>query len=181
MDYFAKVPKPEKIESIDDLAPVIELYYHTIGAGRYDEAVKLFKSRIVSPLYLKFGAYTTIIELLRALFLDGGDKPPTRLKKEDDQAWALNTLANSYSRSGQSRRAIPLFDISAEIDKKRGNKEGVAIGLGNLALDQIRIGELSTAESNLKHSIKIFHEIEDEFWQIVCYLVPIQIFKVILF
>jgi len=39
--YFAKVPAPEKIESVSDLAPVIELYHHTLRAGQYDEALKL--------------------------------------------------------------------------------------------------------------------------------------------
>jgi len=35
-DYFAKVPAPdqEKIESVEALAPVIELYHHTLSAGQ---------------------------------------------------------------------------------------------------------------------------------------------------
>jgi hypothetical protein len=32
-DYFAAVPGPEHIESLDDLAPVLELYHHTVRAG----------------------------------------------------------------------------------------------------------------------------------------------------
>jgi hypothetical protein len=39
IDYFAYLPAPEKIESLDDLAPVIELYHHTVRAGKYDEAI----------------------------------------------------------------------------------------------------------------------------------------------
>jgi len=37
-DYFTYIPAPKKIESADDLAPVIELYHHTVRAGKYDEA-----------------------------------------------------------------------------------------------------------------------------------------------
>jgi hypothetical protein len=45
-DYFATVPEPEKIESLDDLAPVIELYHHTVNSGRYDEAFGLYRDRL---------------------------------------------------------------------------------------------------------------------------------------
>ena len=80
-DYFASVPKPEKVESLDDLAPVIELYHHTVNSVKYDEACDLLRERLLpDPLYFKFGAYQLAIDLLRPLFPDGEDKPP-RLKK----------------------------------------------------------------------------------------------------
>jgi hypothetical protein len=101
-DYFAAVPKPEaeEVQTVEDLAPVIELYHHMVGSGRYDEACDLFCDRLTKALYFRFGAYQLCIQLLRGLFPDGEDHPP-RLKKEADQAWALNELATSYSRSGQ--------------------------------------------------------------------------------
>ena len=37
-DYFAAVPTPDKVTRLEDLAPVIELYHHTVRAGQYDEA-----------------------------------------------------------------------------------------------------------------------------------------------
>jgi tetratricopeptide (TPR) repeat protein len=162
-DYFAAVPAPEKdkVQSMDDLAPVIELYHHTIGAGRYDEALKLFRDRLVAPLYFQFGAYQTSIELLRALFPDGEDRPP-RLKDEGAQGWTLNTLAVSYSLSGQSRRAVPLFEASNAIDERRGARTSVAIGLENLAFQQIALGELAAAAANLDRAIALSREVGDE-------------------
>ena len=103
-DYFAAVPKPDKVTRLEDLAPVIELYHHTIRAGQLDEACDLFYDRLATPLYFQLGAYQLIIDLLRPLFPDGEDRPP-RLKNESDQAWTLTALANSYSLSGQPRRA----------------------------------------------------------------------------
>ena len=135
-DYFESVPKPEKIESLDDLAPVIELYHHTVNSERYDEAWELYRDRLSDSLYYQFGAYQIDIDLLSALFPDGEDKP-RRLKKEADQAWTLNELANSYSLSGQPKKAIPLFEGYIDISKKRRDKTNEAIGLGNLAQDQI--------------------------------------------
>ncbi len=115
-DYFAAVPEPQKVTRLEDLAPVIELYHHTVRAGQYDEACELFRDRIHKATYYQLGAYQLQIDLLRALFPDGEDRPP-RLKDESDQAWTLNALANSYSLSGQPRRAVPLFEQANAIVK----------------------------------------------------------------
>lgn len=162
-DYFTAIPVPEKIESADDLAPIIELYHHTVGAGKYDEAAELYRNRLSNKLYYRFGAYQTIIELLRALFPDGEDKLP-RLKDESAQAWKLIELANSYSLSGQPRRAVPLYEVQISIREKQRSTENVAIGLGALAsVAQFPIGELDAAESNFKRSIEICREFKYEF------------------
>jgi len=165
-DYFASVPEPEKVESLDDLAPVIELYHHAVSSGRYDEALDLFYERIDKPTYYQFGAYNLRIDLLRALFPDGEDKPP-RLKKEDAQSWTLNELANSYSLSGQPKKATLLLASAHEIDEKLGNRKGVATVLGNLAHQQLAIGDLTAALSNLRRRIDLCQEIKDEFREAV--------------
>jgi tetratricopeptide (TPR) repeat protein len=165
-DYFAAVPTPEadKVQSLEDLAPTIELYHHTVRAGRYDEAVVLFRDRLTIPLYYRFGAYQTCIELLRALFPDGEDRPP-RLKDEAWQAWTLAALANSYSLSGQPRRAVPLFERLNVILEKANDKKNLATGLENVADDQLKLGELAAAEVNLRRDIQLAEEIGDEFYQ----------------
>lgn len=165
VNYFQAIPEREKIEKLEDLAPVIELYHHMVRAGNLDEARVLFRDRLDS-LYYQFGAYQLQIELLCALFLDGEDKPP-RLKDESAQAWTLNELANSYSLSGQSRRAVPIMEMAKVIDEKLGEKKGFAIGLGNVADDQLKIGALSAAERNLHRGIDLCREIEDEFHEAV--------------
>ncbi|MEK6261896.1 MAG: TIR domain-containing protein [Planctomycetota bacterium] len=162
-DYFAAVPKPGKVTRLEDLAPVIELYHHTVRAGQLDEACDLFYASLHNPLYFQLGAYQLIIDLLRALFPDGEDRPP-RLKDENDQAWALSELANSYSLSGQPRRAVPLFEPVNAICEKRGDKSNLAIGLGNVADDQEKIGALRDAEANLRRYVALSRElgIEEE-------------------
>ncbi len=160
-DYFAAIPAPVRVQTLDDLAPVIELYYHTVCAGQLDEAFKLFHDRIDKVAYYQFGAYQLQIELLRALFPDGEDKPP-RLKDENAQVWTLNSLASSYSLSGQPRQAVPLFEEYTAISEKRGDKRNLAIGLGNVAsMAQIHIGALRAAEAILRRRIILCREIED--------------------
>ena len=160
-DYFAAVPPPERVGRLEDLAPAIELYHHTVRAGQYDEAVRLFRDRLEMPLYFQFGAYQLCIELLRALFPDGEGQPP-HLRDESDQAWTLNSLANSYSLSGQPHRAVPLYEQHNAIYEKRGNKRNLAIGLGNLVYQQMPIGALQAAEANLRRRVTLGREIEDE-------------------
>ena len=165
-DYFDAAPKrgPDETQSLQDLTPVIELYHHTVRAGAYDEACQLYYDHLSDPLYFRLGAYQTCIGLLRALFPDGEDRPPP-VKDESDQAWALNALAISHARSGQPRRAVPLYERQNARREKADSKRNLAAGLGNLAGELLILGELAAAERNLRRSIQLCIEIEDEFEQ----------------
>ena len=165
-DYFAAVPGPDRVQTLEDLAPVIELYHHTVRAGRYDEAWDLFYDRINKPTYYQFGAYQLRIELLRALFPEGEDRLP-RPKKEGDRAWTLAALANSYSFSGQPRRAMPLLERQIAIRENQDDKKNLAIGLGNLAMQQMIVGALRAAETNLRRMINLAQKIEDSFHEAI--------------
>jgi tetratricopeptide (TPR) repeat protein len=160
-DYFAYIPASERIESVEDLAPVIELYHHTVRAGRYYEALVLFYDRVKRPLYFKFGAYQTIIELLSALFYDSIYKH-SRLKSESNQAWTLNELANAYLQSGNSQSAVNVIQMVIKLDDKLKSKGNAAISLINLANLQMLIGKLDSAETNLRRSIDIPYGIKDK-------------------
>lgn len=168
VNYFEKVDKPKTVEKIEDLASVIELYHHMVRAGNLDEARVLFRDRLTNTLYFQFGVYQLIAELLRALFLDGEDKPP-RLKDESAQAWTLNTLANVYALSGQLHRAAQLYEHLLSISEISDNKKNLAMGLSNLANIQSQIGFLREAENKLLQSIKLYQSLNDEFWEAYVY------------
>jgi hypothetical protein len=65
-DYFAAVPQPQKVEKLDDLAPVIELYHHLVRAGKLDEACDLYYHRLSKFIYYQLGNYQLSIELVGA-------------------------------------------------------------------------------------------------------------------
>ena len=163
-EYFEARPPPARVETLADLAPTIELYWHTVGAGRFDEARELLRDRLIpNPLHFRFGAYQQMIELLGALFPEGKDRPP-QLSSERDQSWTLNNLANSYGSFGQPRRAVPLFEMQMAIDEKQDDKKNLAVGLANLVcVAQLPLGELEAAEGALRRSIELCREIADEF------------------
>jgi tetratricopeptide (TPR) repeat protein len=153
-DYFAAVPKPDKVRNMDDLAPVIELYHHTVRSGQYDEALALFRDRLRDATYYQFAAYQLGIDLLTSLFPDGEDLPP-RLKIKRDQAWTLYELANSCGGNGQPHRAVELYQRQIEIDEVEEDKTYVAMGLSSMADDQIKLGALRAAEANLQRSLAL--------------------------
>lgn len=173
LDYFAAVPAPEKekVQSVNDLAPVIELYHHTARVGRYDDACDLFYYRLNNNLYYRFGAHQTCIELLRALFPDGENHLPM-LKKEDDQIWTLASLGDSYRLTGQPRRAVPLFTKQVTICEKQRNKMQLASALSNLAQLRFVLGEFAAANRNLRRSLVLSQEKIDEFCDYLADLRP---------
>ena len=163
-DYFAAVPPSDKVTRLEDLAPVIELYHHTVRTGRFDEAWDIFYQRLDDPTYDQLGAWQSRIDLLCVLFPDGEDHSP-RLTSESAQAWTANMLACCYSLSGQPRRAVLLFERQNAISESQGDKKNLAIGLGSVASDQRHIGTLRAAEANMRRSIALCREIEGEVWE----------------
>jgi hypothetical protein len=165
VQYFQPLPKEEKIVSLEDLAPVIELYHHLVKAGKFDEARELYRVRISKPTYYQLSAYHLNIELLKELFLEGEGRLP-HLKMESDQSWTLNSLANNYALSGQPVKAVHLFLRSIFPYDEKNYKVNVAISLGNIAsMAQIHIGQLSASTVHLRKSIDFCREIEGEFWE----------------
>jgi hypothetical protein len=164
--YFKAMPIVRKIISLDDLAPVIELYHHLVKAGKFDEAFLLFKNRIEYPTYYQLSTYHLIIEILKELFPDGEDRLP-RLKSKVDQAWILNSLANSYSNSGQPAKAAHLFFKSIFPDDEKNDKEGVAVSLENVNDVQLKICQLSASTAHLRKAVALCREIKNKFWEAV--------------
>ena len=165
--YFEAVPPAEKVQTLADLHPAIELYHHLTRAGRYDEAFVLFRDRLATPLHHQMGAYQTQIELLHAQFPDGESQPP-RLQQEGARAWTLNQLGNSYSLAGQPAAAVPFYEQANAIYEKRGNKNYLAIGLGAVAsVAYLPLGQFSAAAANLRHRIALSQEVEERFEEAV--------------
>jgi tetratricopeptide (TPR) repeat protein len=101
---------------------------------------------------------------LRALFLDGDDKPPS-LRNEYHKGWILNSLGNAYSLNGQPHRAVPVFESAILFAEEKGHTTNLIIGLGNLAyMAQIQVGALKQADDNLRRSIHLSSQVGDLYW-----------------
>lgn len=158
--YFQAIPAKEKIVTLDDLTPVIELYHHLVKAGKFDDAFNIYKDRISHPIYYQLSAYNLEIELLQELFPGGEDRLP-RLKRKGAQGRTLGALAASLSNSGRPDKAVPLFLLQIKIREKLDDKTNLAVGLLNLAnMAQFYIGPFSASTTHLRKAITLFRKNE---------------------
>lgn len=92
--YFQALPEIDDsdVQSIDDLAPLIELYNTLIGLERFDEAFKLLANRFLEYIVLNLGIELQAREMLEALFPQGLDQGP-HLNDVEDQALVYAYMA----------------------------------------------------------------------------------------
>lgn len=157
-------PVPDRllqVESLEDIAPIIELCHHMIRAKQFKEALGIYYNHLASLLYHRLGAYQTVIELLQG-FLEGDETSLLQLER-NWQSWLFDALANAYSASGYPQRAVQLLEASIQIDQERGDKESLATALWNLAVQQEMLGKLSASEQSLQESILLCRDIHDAF------------------
>jgi tetratricopeptide (TPR) repeat protein len=161
-DYFATVPKPEEIKSVEDLQPAIELFHHTIAAGGYGEAFRVYRDRLANTLYYLLGAYVEDISLKKAFFPDGESKLP-RLGNMSWQAYILNDLALAYDKTGESQKAEGLKERHNTICEQMGYNKSLSSGLRNLAISQIALGKMRKAEINLRRKIELDRDMASDY------------------
>jgi len=133
--HFEALPMTDhylNVNSLEDLAPAIELYNTLIELGRFGDAGTVFRERLDSATLWRLSASRLRIELLEMLFPDGFDQLP-RLSSQSDQAFVLNSLAQGYLYGGRPALAVPLYRRSNTIDSERRRDDQVSIGLGNLS------------------------------------------------
>jgi tetratricopeptide (TPR) repeat protein len=149
-----------QVQSLEDLDCVIELYHHTVRAGRYDEAYDLFSRRLLRPIYYQFSASQLLLELLRALFPDGEHRDPA-LRNKSAQAVVLHYLAHAYSMRGEPRRSIQIYQRGRVLWKRSASKDRPAVDTGCMAVDLISTGALRAADEDLAYIITTAGETAD--------------------
>src|SRR3990172_3650879 len=82
MHFIDAMPVNNKnVKTLEDLAPVIELYHHMVRVGNLDEAYQLYLGRLENHLFYQFGAYQLITEILQGFFPENKKSPPHLTKK----------------------------------------------------------------------------------------------------
>jgi tetratricopeptide (TPR) repeat protein len=159
-DYFAAIPQPDKIRTLDDLLPAIELFHHTIRSGDYEDAFRIYCDRLSTPLFFQLGAYDTRISLIQTFFIEGETNLP-HFKDESKQGWILNELAGSYYMTGQTRKTLGLVQQAIDLAEKQNRKDNLASGLINLVKLHLALGNFKQAKSNLQQQGDIAREIKN--------------------
>ena len=167
--HFEAMPMIEdwqRVESLEDLTPAIELYSTLVGLGRYDDTFVVFRDRISRATLWRLSANRQRVELLEMLFPDGLDAPP-RLSDPAQQVYTLHALAQGYQLSGQPGRAARLFRRHNVMAEEHGGQKSFSIGLCNLS-DALRFaGELRESEASVRRALAITREEIDQFREAV--------------
>jgi tetratricopeptide (TPR) repeat protein len=168
-DYFASLVTPwtDNTRTREDLSPVIELYHHTVSAEQYVEAIELYRERIHAPLLLRFRDLPTSIELLNLILPDGRECSHV-VESASGWRWALGALANVYSLSGVPRRAVSLLESELDDPANWNDREEFTSNLLVLALDQLNLGKLESAEKNLRRLVALQRDMEDVLGESFC-------------
>ena len=157
-EYFVNVHPPNNIRNVNELLPLIELYYHTTQAGLYDEAYYIYKNKLSDDLFHKFGADLICIKLLRFLFPEGENHLP-KLEKTN-QGWTLNQLALNYQLSGQPHHAVSIWQVALPLASDLEEKNNISTGFHNLSKCQLQLGELKNSSCNLQKSLEYYEAFE---------------------
>lgn len=154
----------DEVGRLEDLTPAIELYNTLIGLGRYDDAGRLFFSRLSKATLYRLSANRQRVELIEMLFPDGLDQLP-RLIDSGGQAYMLNTLALGYQYTGQPGRAARLFRRVNTIASEMKRDYPVHITVYNLS-ESLRVsGMLREAEATGRRALVITRARGDHFWE----------------
>jgi tetratricopeptide (TPR) repeat protein len=167
--YFEPLPTVqfERIGSLDDLTPAIELYSTLIGLGKYEDASLVFRDRLEYATSYRLGASRLRVELLEALLPDGLDQPP-RLPEARLQSYTLSTLAVGYQHSGRPGEAVPFYRRCIDLDEGAADPENLGTDLVNMA-DALRlVGKLLGSEAAARRALGIGRKLAERFQEGVC-------------
>lgn len=156
----------EEVNSLEELAPAVELYNTLIGLRRYDDAHEIFHDRLSDAMLYRLSASRQLIEMLEMLFADGLDQLP-RLDETDARASTLNSLALGYELSGRPRRAASLYRRSMKIRSEMRDDRSLSVLLSNLSNPLRLSGALYESEAAARRVVLGTRERDDRFWEAV--------------
>lgn len=161
--HFASLPTVanwRQVSSLDDLTESIELYNTLIGLERYDDAIRLFESRLDQALLYRLGASRKSAELLEMLFPDGLDRLPP-LGLPEWQAYVYMFLANSLNEYPE--RAASLYRRHISIYEKVGDWLSVSTGLRNLSAVLWVSGALRESETAARQATLLVRKLKKQY------------------
>jgi len=153
----------DEATSVEDLYNPIMVYRALVGAGRLEDAARLFQGSFGSTLIYALSASHLIIELLRSLFIDGLDAfPPFN----DDylKGFITNDLALVFRRAGQLDQALPLQRLNIQLfveNKVHLNLSGAIRNLTNILANN---NQLILAIHTTDFALKLSKLDEEHFW-----------------
>ncbi len=166
--HFEAFPKiiEDKVKTLEDLTPAIELFNTLVGLEKFDDAWALFQSRLSRATHNKLSATRSRIELLTMLFFDTNEYIP-KLRNERDQGWLIHSLAESYLNNGQPGLCARLCNNLLNSFKQEDRLRIYHAALNDFSDSSAMSGKLYESEKAARNAILISRELKDVFWEAV--------------
>jgi tetratricopeptide (TPR) repeat protein len=159
--FLAHLPSPPW-ESLEDLTAYLEGFYHAGKLGEWQLAFDILneerggegKNESVDLFLELQGFYRQQAQLYEQVI--AGSQ-----REQDCYRKSFNRLGNCYDFLGQYEKAIAYHQQHHDISEEIGDRQGVAISLGNLGGCYEPLGRYEKAIAHHQQSIKIKEEIAD--------------------
>jgi len=158
-DFFSTIPKVSEAESIDDPAPVIKLYYRTVNAKRYEEALELFDERLVQFLSDYLGEYPLGVELLDAFNIEykKGDRIITTI---NNQILMLSLYEVYKTHSGKRFELLKFLHRAYNVASQQKELKCELTCLSNIGAFSLSFGDLENSTTSLLKGLSLIEDFE---------------------
>lgn len=152
--HFESLPSlgQDEVNSLDDLATAIELFYSLIGLENYEAAFDLFTRHLDQPTLVRLSFCRESAEWLEAFFPKGVDQPPA-LAQLDRQTSVIVKLAYSHHYNGNLELATRLWQRALTSNSlSQADKAGA---LESIAVSLLPTGSIYNAEVAARQALQI--------------------------
>lgn len=156
-EYYCRLPEEEQPETLAKMQPLFQAVVHACQAGRLEQALAVYKRRILRGRYLfgtmKLGAIGEESAMLAAFF----DVPWARVAQglSDRGRISVQVRATVSMRAlGRAREAIRLARLSVRDCVRVREWEGAAVACGCLSKIFLVLGETRSALESANDGVK---------------------------
>jgi tetratricopeptide (TPR) repeat protein len=149
-DYFSKIPLRRTPSSMEDITPIIELLFHNVGAGCFDDAFVAYRLNQMNYTLRYWGQHELALSLLTPMldaWLDGRWNASAY-----QRAWLLNEKGVQLMFLGKLAKAEEAFGSAIEWYAIDSNIELQANGWMNVSYVRSEMGDFRGALEALEVS-----------------------------
>jgi tetratricopeptide (TPR) repeat protein len=154
--YYLSIAKPDSWETLNDVQPYLEIFYHRYQLTDYDNAFDIL--RPIEDFLTRGGYYQILADYYLELVI-------VYQQQEEQTNWkytaSLTSLGNVYKSLGEYQKAIEFYQQSLAITREIGDRGGEASSYNNLGNVYYSLGEYQKAIEFYQQSLAITREIGD--------------------
>ena len=161
--YHLNSYAPARLESIEDIQPLLEQAHHGCLADCVDEAfVNIYVMKILCPkenqyqnvLVHKLGAWEASLSFMKCFFPDGDIMRLPLVSDKNAQSWLMNEAGLSLLNLGHPIKAKELYlkKIALNIDDEKW--KAASVGYQHLSDLQIHSGEIVAATKSAEKALE---------------------------